>query len=204
MACINCHLRKVKCSYLQSNDCCDRCLAKQLRCEPHKSQQERRTDLDMEEESLTRSGHNASQSKREDSLDFDDTYCVVDVFSQGTRGLWYISNSDSTTLSYHPISSRVAMSKEGISTYIMCSCVSNLLQGGKSSFGVFKRRRVHRGILHLFNLFSISFFKMEATRFIYLNGQGPYLPMATLTFITLPPGKTSLTILPQESSILVT
>jgi len=130
--------------------------------------------------------------------------CVVDVFSQGTRGLWYISNSDSTTLSYHPISSRVAMSKEGISTYIMCSCVSNLLQGGKSSFGVFKRRRVHRGILHLFNLFSISFFKMEATRFIYLNGQGPYLPMATLTFITLPPGKTSLTILPQESSILVT
>jgi len=132
------------------------------------------------------------------------TVCVVDVFSQGTRGLWYISNSDSTTLSYHPISSRVAMSKEGISTYIMCSCVSNLLQGGKSSFGVFKRRRVHRGILHLFNLFSISFFKMEATRFIYLNGQGPYLPMATLTFITLPPGKTSLTILPQESSILVT
>jgi hypothetical protein len=59
-------------------------------CEPHKSQQERGTDLDMEEESWTRSGHNASQSKREDSLDFDDTYCVVDVFSQGTRGLWYI------------------------------------------------------------------------------------------------------------------
>ena len=107
MACINCQSRKVKCSYLQSNDCCDRCLAKQLRCEPHKSQQERRTDLYMEEESLTRSGHNASQSKREDSLDFDDTYCVVDVFSQWTRGLWYISNSDSTTLSYHPISSRV-------------------------------------------------------------------------------------------------
>ena len=59
-------------------------------CVVHKSQQERGTDLDMEEESWTRSGHNASQSKREDSLDFDDTYCVVDVFSQGTRGLWYI------------------------------------------------------------------------------------------------------------------
>ena len=42
----------------------------------------------MEEESLTRSGPNASQSKREDSLDFDDTYCVVDVFSKWTRGLW--------------------------------------------------------------------------------------------------------------------
>ena len=204
MACINCQSRKVKCSYLQSNDCCDRCLAKQLRCEPHKSQQERRTDLDMEEESLTRSGHNASQSKREDSLDFDDTYCVVDVFSQGTRGLWYISNSDSTTLSYHPISSRVAMLKEGISTYIMCSCVSNLLQGWKSSFGVFKRKTSSSWHLAVVQSFFYLILQDGSDKIHLLEWTGSISSDGNPDFYNATTWENFSDLLPQESFILVT
>jgi hypothetical protein len=94
MACINCHKKKVKCVFSNNNNLCDRCLGKQLCCEPHQSQQGRRTDLDMKEESRTSSDRNASHSKRSGLLDFGNSYDVLDDFSQGTRELWSISDHE--------------------------------------------------------------------------------------------------------------
>ena len=56
----------------------------QLCCEPHQSQQGRRTDLDMEEESLSSSDRNASHSKRSGPLDFDDSYILTMFFPRDT------------------------------------------------------------------------------------------------------------------------
>jgi len=130
----------------------------------HECQQGGRTDPDMEEESRTSSDHNASHLKRSGPLDFGNSYDVLDVFSQGTRGLWSIG--DSTTLAYHPISSRVAMSKEGISTYIMCSCVSKLRQGANASFGVFKSKQDQSW--HLAVVQSFFYLNQDGTDTIHL------------------------------------
>jgi hypothetical protein len=92
----------------------------------------------LAEESLAKRVHISSPSGCSEPIesDFSNDVEVLDVFCQGERGLWSIG--DNNSLDSHPISKRVAMSKEGISTYIMCSCVSKLPQGGTGCFGVFR------------------------------------------------------------------
>jgi len=163
MACTHCHKRKVRCVFNEDSNQCDRCLGKQLCCVPHESQQGRRADLDTEEashKSSNRNHNDAFPSKGGDSLDFDASFHILSVFSQGTRGLWSISNS--TTLAHHVISSRIAMPKDGISTYIMCSCVSSLPQGANSCLGVFKKKLDSSDVWHL----------AVVESFFYLNHDG--------------------------------
>jgi len=80
MACVTCHQKKVKCVFQGSNDCCDRCLSNRLCCEPHKSQQGRRTDL--AEESLAKRVHISSPSGCSEPIesDFSNDVEVLDVF----------------------------------------------------------------------------------------------------------------------------
>ena len=63
-----------------SNNCCDLCLSEQLYCDPHKSQQGRRTDY--EEESLAKRVHISSPLGCSEPIDsdFSDNVEVRDVF----------------------------------------------------------------------------------------------------------------------------
>jgi len=83
MACVTCHQKKVKCVFQGSNDCCDRCLSNRLCCEPHKSQQGRRTDL--AEESLAKRVHISSPLGCSEPIesDFSNDVEVLGVFCQG-------------------------------------------------------------------------------------------------------------------------
>eukprot|EP00573_Skeletonema_grethae_P007678 CAMPEP_0201693404 /NCGR_PEP_ID=MMETSP0578-20130828/6017_1 /ASSEMBLY_ACC=CAM_ASM_000663 /TAXON_ID=267565 /ORGANISM="Skeletonema grethea, Strain CCMP 1804" /LENGTH=731 /DNA_ID=CAMNT_0048178931 /DNA_START=32 /DNA_END=2224 /DNA_ORIENTATION=- len=167
MACVECRKVKVACVKPVGSDRCHRCYKRSLPCTPHTSLQGRRTDL-IKHESLTpqriqRSsplGHIESPGDTSDvNVQQENELEVLDdVFCQGKRGLWSIRNDNS--LEYQVITSRMALDKEGISRYLICTCVNNLPQGCSGCFSVFRRQK------------SNSWHLAIVESFFYLNHDG--------------------------------
>ncbi len=100
----------------------------------------KRRDLRKDESPLPQRIHCLSQLGYDESpAESDaDSVEILDVFSQGQRPMWSISNNSS--LAYETITSRVALKKEGLSTYLICTCVPNLPQGASGCFSVFRQK----------------------------------------------------------------
>ena len=141
MACTECRKAKSACVKVAGSNKCKRCIDKKSKCHPHISKQGRRTDLRKDESPLPQRIHCLSQLGYDESpAESDaDSVEILDVFSQGQRPMWSISNNSS--LAYETITSRVALKKEGLSTYLICTCVPNLPQGASGCFAVFRQKR---------------------------------------------------------------
>eukprot|EP00984_Skeletonema_dohrnii_P018643 scaffold8747_cov78-Skeletonema_dohrnii-CCMP3373.AAC.1 len=160
MACTECH-----CVVKNEDGSCERCVRnKNLKCNPHRSRHGKITDLIPEESPPHNSVQQLFPSKRAepnfagDVESIDEEYEVLDVHCHGFRGLWSIS--DSTTLSYQSISSRVTMPKEGITTFIANTSVAKLPQGANGVFAVFRKKK------------SDSWHLAVIESFFYLNHDG--------------------------------
>jgi hypothetical protein len=109
MACINCRKKKVKCVFSNNNNQCDRCVGS---CavsptNPNRGEEQIWTWRRSLCQAVT-----AMPLTRNAAVHLTLTILAfLRCFSQGTQWLWSIS--DSTTLAYRSISSRVAMLKEG-------------------------------------------------------------------------------------------
>lgn len=166
MACVECRRAKVACVKPIGSDRCHRCLKKSLSCVDHTSQQGRRTDLlkhdSLPPKRIQRSSplrHIESPGDKSDVNAQQEKFKVLDeVFCQGTRGVWSIRNDNS--LEHQVISSRMALNKEGISRYLICTCVNQLPQGCSGCFCVFRRKT------------SNSWFLGVVESFFYLNHDG--------------------------------
>ena len=145
MACQHCHNKKVKCVFDNPQGSCNACLRLGLLCVPHKSQQGRRTDIERKLGS-SKCGDNVQPSpaggidaigiREPEPLISSTTDTPLDVFCQGKRYIWHVGSTNS--LQCETLSSRVCMEKEGVSSYIICTCVSKLPQGGNGSICVFR------------------------------------------------------------------
>ena len=153
MACTECRAAKCACVKLRRSNRCRRCVEKKLPCIPHTSQQGRRNDLIKATDTLSphriqrlsQLGHIESPSATSEVKPKKEKMEVLDVYCQGKRGLWSITNS--TALQYEAITSRVKLEKEGISRYIMCTSVHKLPQGCNGCLIVFRKKKQH--IWHL-------------------------------------------------------
>ena len=94
----------------------------------------------------------------------DNNFIELATFCHGKSNLWHVS--DSNTLTNMPIFKRVIMAKDGISSYITCSCISSLPQGGTGSFCVFRRKRATTW--HLAIVESFFYFNHDGTDKIHL------------------------------------
>lgn len=153
MACTECRAAKCACIKHRRSNRCRRCVEKKLPCTPHTSQQGRRNDLIKATDTSPRqriqrsslSGHIESPTATREVTPKNEEIQVLDVYCQGKRGLWSITNS--TTLQYEAITSRVLLEKEGISRYLMCTSVHKLPQGCNGCFIVFRKKNIISGIL---------------------------------------------------------
>ncbi len=167
MACTECRAGKCVCAIKprRSN--------RLRRSKLHTSQQGRGNDLIKATDTtllphriprLSHLGYSESPSATSEVEPKKDEIKVLDVFCQGKRGLWSITNS--TTLQYDAITSRVALKKEGISRYLMCTSVHNLPQGCNGCFIVFREKKQH--IWHLGVVQSFFYLLHDGTDKIHL------------------------------------
>ena len=177
MACRLCHKKKIKCR--RNNDGtgdCDLCSRLKLPCVPHKSQQGKRTDI--EERKQDKSGERSvkvgppparrtkvlqSKDREADQSEME----VLDVYSQGKRYLWHVG--DTNTLTCNTLSSRVDIPKSGVSTYIICTCVSSLPQGANGTFCIFRYKQPKKRATSSSHL---PWYLAVVESFFYLNNDG--------------------------------
>lgn len=172
MACTECRAAKCACIKHRRSNRCRRCVEKKLPCTPHTSQQGRRNDLIKATDTSPRqriqrsslSGHIESPTATREVTPKNEEIQVLDVYCQGKRGLWSITNS--TTLQYEAITSRVLLEKEGISRYLMCTSVHKLPQGCNGCFIVFRKKKHH--IWHLGVVQSFFYLRHDGTDKIHL------------------------------------
>ncbi|KAL7492128.1 hypothetical protein ACHAWT_001379 [Skeletonema menzelii] len=182
MACQTCHKKKVKCCFSAGENACELCLHLGAKCMPHASQQGKRTDLSGKRTKLLTNERKdelivegvkvrASQPGRmklpekRNSSDHH-TMDTLDVFSQGSRNLWLIG--DTNSLECKQISRRVRMDKVGVSTYIICTCVSKLSTAATGTFCIFRRRKEESNSWHLAVVQSFSYLNEDGTDIVHL------------------------------------
>ena len=154
MACQTCHKKKVKCCFAPRARTCDLCRRLRVKCIPHVSQQGRRTDIDKKEFStiIERKDESSGDGVHvpasllgrgevpaRDTSDRQNKMDTLDVYCQGKRFLWSIG--DTNSLECKEISRRITMDKVGVSTYIICTCVSKLPSSANGTFCIFNLRR---------------------------------------------------------------
>ena len=93
---------------------CKRCIGKKLKCLPHISQQRRRTYLikEIKDESLLSQRINCLSHSR-----YHESPAGSDVDSIDVEIL-----DNNSSLAYETVTSRVALKKEGLSTYLISTC----------------------------------------------------------------------------------